>query len=311
MSSCPFLSRYQSSSPQGWESTRIFSDHRSRHGPIDVVFGILEESFRIHFGDAGKAFGSVLTGVRKSLASDTSPVHVFADARATAGKLNLVGALRPYKLSALARTIALVGPSKFGARVVDFGCGDNLLGALLLEQAPHVRSVVGVDVVLPQAGIPAQAGLMFVHHDGSTQLREASASVDTIIARYSLHHLKLSEHPMLMAEFARVLRPGGRLIVVEDTYSRTLSPLCANSLSQRLMSLDNDEILLALALMDASSALLYEETMQFPFSFRSIEEWCAECAAHGLETEQLLFWGVPFFSLFQALCGVMTFRLVD
>ncbi len=100
-----------------------------------------------------------------------------------------------------------------GARVLDVGCGN---GALLNLLSPRIASGVGVDA---SAGMIARArtraagreNLRFEVIDGP-QLPVADASVDVVISLLSFRYL---DWDPIMREFARVLAPGGRLLVVD------------------------------------------------------------------------------------------------
>ncbi|MGH3134203.1 MAG: class I SAM-dependent methyltransferase [Gaiellaceae bacterium] len=103
------------------------------------------------------------------------------------------------------------------ATVLEAGCGPGFVTALLLE---HVRggSVTGLDL---DSTMLAHARELLA---GSERVRfvEASASAtglpaesfDVVLARFLLQHLP--DVPAVLAELRRVLRPGGRLIVVDS-----------------------------------------------------------------------------------------------
>lgn len=96
-------------------------------------------------------------------------------------------------------------------RVLDVGCGDGRrTAAHLVEDA----TVLGLDfsrtqLRLASRGVPAAR---LVQGD-MTALPLADASVDAVVAYYSVFHVPRAEHPAVYREFARVLRPGGRLLL--------------------------------------------------------------------------------------------------
>lgn len=99
-------------------------------------------------------------------------------------------------------------------RVLDAGCGT---GHTALTFAPHVANVVGVDftgAMLDQARhLADERGLHNVDFrlGDVEQLPFARSEFDLVVSRYSAHHWP---HPQrALAEFQRVLRPGGRLIL--------------------------------------------------------------------------------------------------
>jgi ubiquinone/menaquinone biosynthesis C-methylase UbiE len=119
------------------------------------------------------------------------------------------------ELDALLARAALRGEE----RVLDAGCGP---GHTALALAPTAGSVVGVDLspsMLEQArrlaGEREAANASFEEGDVES-LHFADGSFDLVTSRYSAHHYPHPERAL--AEFHRVLRPGGRLLLV-DTVS--------------------------------------------------------------------------------------------
>lgn len=93
-------------------------------------------------------------------------------------------------------------------RILEVGCGDGLNLEILWAQG--IRNLVGCDISLPllarvRAG-PAVAGDLFA-------LPVAGGALDAVLADSVLHHLT-TVAPTL-AEIRRVLRPGGRLCLLE------------------------------------------------------------------------------------------------
>ena len=107
-----------------------------------------------------------------------------------------------------------------GARVLDFGCGIGRVAAAL---APHAREVVGVDVsagmVAAAAARASAANLRFEQVDGRTLDGFADGSMDLIVAGDCFPFLvRAGIVDAVLAAFARVLRPGGDLLVFNWSY---------------------------------------------------------------------------------------------
>jgi len=101
-----------------------------------------------------------------------------------------------------------------GKRVLDVACGEGYGSALLSEVAD---SVVGVDIdnaTIQHAteAYPARRNLRFVE-GGATALPLAPASVDAIVSFETVEHLDAADQQSMIAEFARVLAPGGLLVL--------------------------------------------------------------------------------------------------
>lgn len=105
-----------------------------------------------------------------------------------------------------------------GAVVLDAGCGDGTpILRRLVERSPDARTV-GLDVSATQVDLAAEhaPGATVLQGD-FTRLPLADATVDAVVACYSLVHVPADEHRQAIDEFARVGRPGGRVLLSEGT----------------------------------------------------------------------------------------------
>ena len=137
--------------------------------------------------------------------------------------------LQDERASALARRVeAFVQPSGDG-RALDVGCG---AGALAFALAPHFREVVGLDSspeLLEQARTRTETfpNVELVEGD-AMQLPFPDASFDLAGTLRTLHHVARPE--LVVAELARVTRPAGRLLVIDQ--SAPGDPLAALELNR-------------------------------------------------------------------------------
>lgn len=99
------------------------------------------------------------------------------------------------------------------ARVLDVGCGP---GTPVLDRISAVASATGVDFSREQLGLAASnvpdASLA---QGDMTRLPVRDGVFDGVTAYHSLIHVPLDEHQTVVDEFARVLRPGGRVLLSE------------------------------------------------------------------------------------------------
>jgi ubiquinone/menaquinone biosynthesis C-methylase UbiE len=101
-------------------------------------------------------------------------------------------------------------------RALDVGTG---AGALAFALAPLVREVVGLDPVPELLGLARERALPnteFVEGDG-TDLPFADRTFDLAGTHRTLHHVEQPE--LVIAELARVTRPGGHVLVVDQLAS--------------------------------------------------------------------------------------------
>jgi ubiquinone/menaquinone biosynthesis C-methylase UbiE len=94
-------------------------------------------------------------------------------------------------------------------RLLDVGCGNGKVARLLRER---VAEVAAVDID-PSPEWQDAPGLTFQVADGE-QLPFADASFDVVHSKDSLHHM--NDPAAALAEYGRVLRPGGTLLVIES-----------------------------------------------------------------------------------------------
>ena len=112
-----------------------------------------------------------------------------------------------------ARVRRLLGPFSGDERALDAGCGT---GALALALAPFVAEVVGVDTsveYLDAARSVAPDNATFVEGD-ATALPFPYGTFDVAGCMRVLHHVHRPE--LALSELARVTRPGGRILVMDQ-----------------------------------------------------------------------------------------------
>ena len=103
---------------------------------------------------------------------------------------------------------------------LDIGCGAGMLTRAL---APHVRSVVGIDLHAPSLEIAREEttaeNVTYIEGNFLTYPFEPE-SFDLVAAIASLHHVDIERG---LRRAAALLRPGGRLVVVGLAASRSMT----------------------------------------------------------------------------------------
>lgn len=102
-----------------------------------------------------------------------------------------------------------------GMQVVDVGMGTGLVSREVLRITGEPKRLIGVD---PSPGMMGQARFeepLDCRIGRAEDIPVASASADFLVMGYALRHI--ADFAAAAAEFRRVLRPGGRLLVLEIT----------------------------------------------------------------------------------------------
>jgi len=99
-------------------------------------------------------------------------------------------------------------PFRGDESVLDCGCGNGGVARILRRR---VREVTAIDVE-PSGDWRDEAGLTFLVADAE-QLPFENETFDLVHSKDSLHHMSSPEHAL--AEYHRVLKPGGSALIVE------------------------------------------------------------------------------------------------
>ncbi|MFC4613621.1 class I SAM-dependent methyltransferase [Cellulomonas algicola] len=117
-----------------------------------------------------------------------------------------------------ARLVGLAG-IRAGDRVLDLGCGTGNVALLVARTIPGTV-VTGLDPDLPalrratRKARRARVPLTFVRGYGQA-IPLPDASVDHVVSALALHHVPEGDRDATAEEVARVLRPGGRVTILD------------------------------------------------------------------------------------------------
>lgn len=98
-----------------------------------------------------------------------------------------------------------------GARVLDLGCG---AGVPVTSYLAGRFDVTGVDVSAAQIALARQhvPNATFIQAD-MTALDFPAATFDAVVSFYAIIHIPREEHPALLCNVRRLLRPGGQVLL--------------------------------------------------------------------------------------------------
>lgn len=111
-----------------------------------------------------------------------------------------------------------------GYSVLDVGCGTGTLAVLIRRRHPDIN-VTAVDpdakalAIAMRKAAGANVSIRFERAFGD-DLPFESASFDRVFSTMMFHHVRPDEKPRVLGEIRRVLRPGGRLELVDFTGGR-------------------------------------------------------------------------------------------
>ncbi|HEX4384219.1 MAG TPA: class I SAM-dependent methyltransferase [Myxococcales bacterium] len=101
-----------------------------------------------------------------------------------------------------------------GQRVLEIGCGEGANLRRLQARAPGAR-LVGADFSRAKTAFVARTLNLPAICSDATALPIAGGSFDAVLVRDLLHHIAPEARIKVLAEARRVLRPGGRITVIE------------------------------------------------------------------------------------------------
>ena len=129
-----------------------------------------------------------------------------------------------------ARTMWVYDNVRRGSSVLDLGCGEGML-ALLKRKDVYLA---GVDFSAELVGLARRNGYDVASVAEVNRLPFATASFDYVVSLDVLGHIPFDEKDALLAEFRRVLKPGGVTMHGVESLNRELHGDYASMSEQRL-----------------------------------------------------------------------------
>jgi ubiquinone/menaquinone biosynthesis C-methylase UbiE len=132
----------------------------------------------------------------------------------------LVSVLMAGRRARLRRNTVELAQIPAGATVLEVGCGTGDVALAAKAQAGDQGAVFGIDPAPEMIAVArqkaARQGRAVDFQIGVIEaLAFPDASVDVVLSSLMMHHLPDDLKPRGLAEIARVLKPGGRLLIVD------------------------------------------------------------------------------------------------
>lgn len=291
----------------GIEAQRVFLDLRDRTAAFDLAEEVLPLTYDLHFGrGAGELMGKGLARLRECTTLEEVDA-VFAQSRDAWDAAYHGANLTTDKEGAWRRIQTVSGLDTATGHVVDVGNPNNGFGDCLLRRNPGVRLVTGVDHRKDPAVMLGER-LHFAHQEDRARIPLADGSADIVAFRVALHHMTKQIQEALLAEAARVLRPDGEILILEDSWADTPG-FTDNSLTIKFRALDEADKLAALSLFDVSGCLTKHETVAYPLSYRSAADWENLLTGVGASSIDTAYWGFSVFTVYAAPLAVIRAKI--
>lgn len=208
-----------------------------------------------------------------------------------------------------------------GERVLDIGCGR---GEIVVQAALRGARAVGIDYAAAAADLSAKA-LAAVGSDAgavalasSLRLPFRAASFDTVFLLDVVEHLVAEELAATLAEVARVLRPGGRVIVHTSPnrlFEHVVYPLYVRQVHRAVLTLADlvrfHDGLLNRLMLPTAADFPHSEYEALHVSPQSPASLSRALEAAGLRVRRLDFWEPPAPPIYQSRRLNLEVRLLD
>lgn len=175
----------------------------------------------------------------------------------------------------------LIGPHLPAGDVVDVGAGD----VQLLERLKRSTGLPGEYLATDVAGEPCRhEEVAFVVQQRPDRLPVVDGQAQAVLATGMLHHVSLDARATLLAEMHRCLAPGGRVILVEDTYpGEPWHPL--DDLDASFAALTDEQRLVFLAWTDwwGNRVMKNRPSEPLPCTFQDMSQWAATLDQAGFQ----------------------------
>jgi SAM-dependent methyltransferase len=182
-----------------------------------------------------------------------------------------------------------------GSVLADVGGEDSRLVEVLTSMIPEVEKAYVTDINMPrhESGNPK---IEFLWQSLPEKTPLEKESVDSVILSTVLHHINPFVRLQLVIHLKEILRNGGRLILIEDTYPENPTEMdIHNSLDERFLSFGDHQKKQIISFLDWWGNRLMKNSRDIPLpcTFKSMEEWETYFSEVGLKLVEKHYLGIP------------------
>lgn len=189
--------------------------------------------------------------------------------------------------------------------IVDVGCGDLLLAYKIAGRMPGATQIIGTDVLDYTIQQESDSRVEFRRQvpENNYRIDVESNSVDRVLLNWILHHVDgelipnaSSDITNLLLDIRRILKTGGKIIILEDAYSELNKPEWeSGELFGKFQSLGPMQQVKYMCLSDwwATRVMRNKPEMNRPFNFHSGEEWIEFFGRFGFKKVEFRYLGNP------------------
>lgn len=190
----------------------------------------------------------------------------------------------------------IVSEIPVGLKVLDLGCGRGTLIREIIKRGEN-SEIVGIDIKKDNEwdGLIKDGVRMEVveEKDFLSILQRESPGV--VVVTWVFHHMEYEQQKRYISSLHSVMKEGGLLIVLEDSYSTVLPPESGHDRYNKFMRLGIEDRQKVIGVLDwvANRIFSMRTTMPVPFAYRTLEGWCAVFFETGFKVVKQRFLGFP------------------
>lgn len=207
----------------------------------------------------------------------------------------------------LKRKLEIIRKFVKGPFVADIGCGTGGLSEAIVQNITGVRRIIATDLI-DRFNISNNL-VEFRLQPQEDKLSIDNNTIDTAVLSYVLHHIEKEDQITLLKDINRILKIGGILIVLEDTFSNKLKPINNSVLLTNYLKLDEIKRKSVLSFCDwLNNTVFGKLNIPVPFTFKNIEEWERIFEQVGFSLVDKQFLGIDKCNLNFTPRGIMVFE---